>query len=112
MDAKSILKPMKNMSKTVLEKRCSMIRRMDGTGGGHEELAAVGIWGIPFYNTRSATRRRITPSDATPGGARRDGEATQKTKATRPERSHAPSRKTRSRIYIYIYHIYISYIYI
>ena len=51
--------------------------------------------------------RDTTPSDATPAEARRDGEATQKAKATTAQPSHAPSRKRGGGHFFTFLYIYI-----
>ena len=67
-------------------------------GWGHGTQAAVGIcWGGGLTRAvlREGTPRHATAGRAMRGEARWRGEATQKANATRPQPSHALSRKAR-----------------
>ena len=83
-------------------------------GGGIQEGATVpDDLGWRLYVTCSATRGDTTPSDTTPGEARRDGETTQKAMATRATAESRPvAQRTVAEIYIYIYIYYRQYVYI
>ena len=62
----------------------------NGGGGIHGARTTLEILGGALVRHVFRDTKR---SDATPGEARRDDEAAQKTKATRPHPSHAPLRK-------------------